>query len=910
MHLSNTNPIIIFNRAGLETITKCENVLNLLKVKMIQVEKAGAPPIVSKQPVVDQASPVIPAPGTNNSGHPLPSTANVDLLEVDRGPRCSPRDHRSSERSSPTHRRCSRGRTANRDDHCTERKVAGAPKCSNPCERTRRHSSDSDRSTSRDRKRRRRRASKPQTSSSHERYRRHSPDRAIQYTTNRRTSSRERYRSSEAEQHGVRSDSRDPRSAVADEKSMSDRLGSKIPPKQYENQNIVLRKDEKPISSSKVVASDNIRILTAAGPSRPDTADAADVTEMCADNAPCVGSELYEMQETNTSLATMVARSSSVNLDVLVRKREQINKELIALDEMNQVDESVLTAEMIPATPMLKHVTTTTTSPQLPTPVRDVAIEPPTESQFLAGMVQQALAVKTSRQHQSTEERPLSPTAMLANQIEPSNSKPSARDSLLPEMLPANPFAKSGEPALARDHHEQAHHLDFRVRSTANHPAAFSSTAVETPMPLSSLPLPGPQSNLQHRRAKAAEFPDQQHPQNQQYHHNHHQQHQHTTTACVDHKKTSLRTEQPQQPIRGSTSSNTATSLDQVVDDANTKQNNNTQIAGRSQFDDILCTNNYSQTFGSISTKNASLMRNFKIPKKCTNSTFEPLTAEPKDTIEPAASPTADLLLPTAQPDRKSSSTEVNAPIRRRRRSTRAPPTVIDQVMCSAAGAASETAQTSATPVATSSSSTTTSQFSSKKEALIELIQSLDNTRVQQVYDLLLKADGLAAANCRAADGLNVAIEADVELPDDNAVLTMNADDTNAADVAAAADGAAAEVADCDAAADDTTDDDAPLIKAPPVVGRTKKRLNELQILNEDIRTMFISEGVLTATGRRNHTMSEPASELPAKRMNRGHSRPLLKAAFDDGDELVTLPVAKKPDDGKENMPHMSHMFN
>lgn len=47
-------------------------------------------------------------------------------------------------------------------------------------------------------------------------------------------------------------------------------------------------------------------------------------------------------------------------------------------------------------------------------------------------------------------------------------------------------------------------------------------------------------------------------------------------------------------------------------------------------------------------------------------------------------------------------------------------------------------------------------------------------------------------------------------------------------------------------------DDELPIdIGKGPVVVAKKKRLNELQKLNEDIRTMFISNGVLTATGRR-----------------------------------------------------------
>uniref|UniRef100_W8AMB6 PR domain zinc finger protein 15 n=1 Tax=Ceratitis capitata TaxID=7213 RepID=W8AMB6_CERCA len=78
------------------------------------------------------------------------------------------------------------------------------------------------------------------------------------------------------------------------------------------------------------------------------------------------------------------------------------------------------------------------------------------------------------------------------------------------------------------------------------------------------------------------------------------------------------------------------------------------------------------------------------------------------------------------------------------------------------------------------------------------------------------------------------------------------------------------------------------VIATTPRTGRGKKKKNELDRLNEDIRTMFISQGVLTATGRRMCTLVAAAEQANNTNTNSGSDAQLVQTAAAEPVEVKT----------------------
>lgn len=276
-----------------------------------------------------------------------------------------------------------------------------------------------------------------------------------------------------------------------------------------------------------------------------------------------------------------------------------------------------------------------------------------------------------------------------------------------------------------------------------------------------------------------------------------------------------------------------------------------TPVLSKSQFDSIYRVNNYEHSATAVTTLNTEITQNFKIPKKKSadapsNATAKPPSAaaqttkpsEPKETVKESASVTRD---PRMNRDlRRSHSSD---PRKNR----------FNRIYDAPDSDSESNAETNNADCEVTSSQSTMSPVSKANEPpgketieplLNDLLKSTDKSNLLLILSKVLDDDKKLQQIKRImeADGNNsnddsVSITDDMAIPDD--ISMPNDEDSEVSSMG--------------------------LEPLMPVPTRKKaKRKNELQKLNEDIRDMFISDGVLTATGRRMCTVLKQ-SEVTAK---------------------------------------------
>lgn len=327
-----------------------------------------------------------------------------------------------------------------------------------------------------------------------------------------------------------------------------------------------------------------------------------------------------------------------------------------------------------------------------------------------------------------------------------------------------------------------------------------------------------------------------------------------------EYRKSKMQKEQQQQPRRPPPNStptsstipsvqhNEAESRTSPSDQRNSEVSSNDRPS-QSQFDSIYRVNDYKHTANAVTSINSNIAQNFKIPKKKTAEEKSTKPSEEKSnkpseakSIKPSEATAAKQSeAKSPKPSFHSHSDKVKelAPVSRDPRMNRDPKAnqttttnEVAAVSCTEPDADETCEVTTSQPTAPSKTADTMVEDLLKSQlnkdtllAMLGKVLDVDKlAQIKRIIDTDTDNAGITAATETTTTTTDV--HENQPLPDTVALPTTHTDDES--DVTSMAES-----------------DHSPARKKP------SKRRNELQKLNDDIRDMFISDGVLTATGRR-----------------------------------------------------------